>query len=268
MRYVIPAVLSWAVLSGAAFAIEPVDVTVADIGAANIVIVGEVHDNPAHHTAQAAVVAQVQPKAIVWEMLTPAQAGLVTPELIDNATAMAERLDWDAAGWPDFNMYHQIFAAAPDAISYGAAVPRDLAQAVMHEPLGAAFEAAAAYGLDRDLSDAHQLAREELQRVAHCDALPKDLLPAMVKVQRLRDATLAQATVRALADTGGPVVVITGNGHARKDWGVPSYLAAVAPKARVWSIGQAEDGNAPDGGFDVVWYAPAQERPDPCAAFK
>ena len=65
MRYVIPAVLSWAVLSGAAFAIEPVDVTVADIGAANIVIVGEVHDNPAHHTAQAAVVAQVQPKAIV-----------------------------------------------------------------------------------------------------------------------------------------------------------------------------------------------------------
>ena len=181
---------------------------------------------------------------------------------------MAERLGWAEAGWPDFSMYHPIFAAAPDAISYGAAVPRELAQAVMQEPLGAAFDAAAAYGLDRDLSDANQIAREDLQRVAHCDALPKELLPAMVKVQRLRDATLAQAAVRALADTGGPVVVITGNGHARKDWGVPSYLAQVAPKARVWSIGQAEDGNAPDGGFDVVWDAPSQDRPDPCAALR
>tara|TARA_R110000764_G_scaffold191405_2_gene276635 strand:+ start:2340 stop:3131 length:792 start_codon:yes stop_codon:yes gene_type:complete len=263
MRYLIPALLSWAVLSGAAFAFEPADVPPADI-----VIVGEVHDNPAHHTAQAAVVAQVQPKAIVWEMLQPAQAGLVTPELIENAGAMAERLGWAEAGWPDFSMYHPIFAAAPDAISYGAAVPRELAQAVMQEPLGAAFDAAAAYGLDRDLSDANQIAREDLQRVAHCDALPKELLPAMVKVQRLRDATLAQAAVRALADTGGPVVVITGNGHARKDWGVPSYLAQVAPKARVWSIGQAEDGNAPDGGFDVVWDAPSQDRPDPCAALR
>ncbi|WP_037914618.1 ChaN family lipoprotein [Sulfitobacter sp. 20_GPM-1509m] len=259
----IPALLSWAVLSGAAFAFEPADVPPADI-----VIVGEVHDNPAHHTAEAAVVAQVQPKAIVWEMLQPAQAGLVTSELIENADAMAERLGWTEAGWPDFSMYHPIFAAAPDAISYGAAVPRELAQAVMQEPLGAAFDAAAAYGLDRDLSDANQIAREDLQRVAHCDALPKELLPAMVKVQRLRDATLAQAAVRALADTGGPVVVITGNGHARKDWGVPSYLAQVAPKARVWSIGQAEDGNAPDGGFDVVWDAPAQDRPDPCAALR
>ncbi|MBM2293667.1 ChaN family lipoprotein [Sulfitobacter pseudonitzschiae] len=259
----IPALLSWAVLSGAAFAFEPADVPPADI-----VIVGEVHDNPAHHTAQAVVVAQVQPKAIVWEMLQPAQAGLVTPELIENADAMAERLGWAEAGWPDFSMYHPIFAAAPDAISYGAAVPRELAQAVMQEPLGAAFDAAAAYGLDRDLSDANQIAREDLQRVAHCDALPKELLPAMVKVQRLRDATLAQAAVKALADTGGPVVVITGNGHARKDWGVPSYLAQVAPKARVWSIGQAEDGNVPDGGFDVVWDAPAQDRPDPCAALR
>jgi uncharacterized iron-regulated protein len=259
----IPALLSWAVLAGAAFAFEPADVSEADI-----VIVGEVHDNPAHHAAQAAVVAQVHPRAIVWEMLTPAQAAMVTPALIADADKMAETLGWAEAGWPDFSMYHPIFAAASDAVSYGAAVPRDMASRAVKGPLGAVFDAAPAYGLDRDLSDAEQSAREALQRAAHCDALPKKLLPGMVKVQRLRDATLAQAAVKALADTGGPVVVITGNGHARKDWGVPSYLAQVAPGTPVRTIGQGEAGEVPDGGFDAVWDSAAQTRPDPCAVFE
>lgn len=263
MKHMIPALLSWAVLAGAAFAFEPADVADADI-----VIVGEVHDNPAHHTAQAAAVAQLHPKAIVWEMLTPAQAALITPALIADADKIADTLGWAEAGWPDFNMYHPVFAAAPDAVSYGAAVPREMARSAIDMPLGAIFEAAPAYGLDRGLSDAEQSARTALQLAAHCDALPKDMLPGMVKVQRLRDATLAQAAVKALTDTGGPVVVITGNGHARKDWGVPSYLAEVAPAARVRTIGQGEDGSAPDGGFDAVWDAPAQSRPDPCAAFE
>jgi uncharacterized iron-regulated protein len=263
MRYMIPALLSWAVLCGAAFAFDAADVPHADI-----MIVGEVHDNPTHHAAQALVVAQAQPKAIVWEMLTPVQAALVTPALVQDVGRMAETLGWAEAGWPDFAMYHPVFAAAPHAATYGAAVPRDVVSGVVKGSLEDAFDAAAAYGLDRDLSIAEQRAREALQFAAHCNALPQDLVPGMVKAQRLRDAVLAQAAVQALADTGGPVVVITGNGHARKDWGVPSYLVRVAPDAIVWAIGQGEDGNAPDGGFDVIWDAPAQTRPDPCTAFK
>jgi uncharacterized iron-regulated protein len=103
---------------------------------------------------------------------------------------------------------------------------------------------------------------------AHCDALPEDMLPGMVAVQRLRDAVLARAVIRALEETGGPVAVITGNGHARRDWGVPAVLSEVAPDLDVWVLGQTEEDRPLEGGFDTVKSAPAAERPDPCAAFQ
>jgi uncharacterized iron-regulated protein len=90
----------------------------------------------------------------------------------------------------------------------------------------------------------------------------------MVAVQRLRDAVLARAVVQAMAETGGPVAVITGNGHARRDWGVPAYLSRVAPEWEVFVLGQTEAGAPLAGGFDAVLSAPAVDRPDPCAAFR
>jgi uncharacterized iron-regulated protein len=127
---------------------------------------------------------------------------------------------------------------------------------------------AEAYGLTSEL-DAEELAdRLNLQMAAHCNALPLDLLPGMVDLQRLRDAVLARAALDALAETGGPVAVITGNGHARKDWGLPAYVARIAPEVSLFSLGQSEDGAAPEGGFDLVLDAPGVDRPDPCLAFR
>ena len=89
---------------------------------AEVVILGEIHDNPAHHANQAAAVAAMQPTAIVFEMLTPEQAAWVTPENRGDAAALGEALGWDGSGWPDFSMYHPIFTAAPGAASV--AVPQ------------------------------------------------------------------------------------------------------------------------------------------------
>jgi uncharacterized iron-regulated protein len=83
----------------------------------------------------------------------------------------------------------------------------------------------------------------------------------------LRDAALAAAADRALKETGGPVVVITGNGHARLDRGLPVYLAKARPGVDVLSLGQSE-GGAISGDFDLLLDSPAVERPDPCLAFK
>jgi uncharacterized iron-regulated protein len=94
------------------------------------------------------------------------------------------------------------------------------------------------------------------------------MLPGMVEVQRLRDAVLARAVVQAVEETGGPVAVITGNGHARRDRGVPAYLGRIAPDLEVFVLGQTEDGAPLEGGFDEVVSAPAVDRPDPCAAFQ
>lgn len=236
---------------------------------AEIYVLGEVHDNPAHHLAQAEAVAAIVPRAVVFEMLTAEQASRVTGDLRQDPLALGAALDWAESGWPDFAMYYPIFAAAGDAQILGAAVPRDATREAMQIGVPRAFgDEAVAFGLTDEI-DADQLAdRLNLQMEAHCNALPLELLPGMVDLQRLRDARLAQVALDALDETGGPVVVITGNGHARKDWGVPSYLARVAPGATVFALGQGEEGDTPDGGFDLVLDAPSVEREDPCLAFQ
>jgi len=234
----------------------------------DVVVLGEVHDNPAHHDAQAVAVAALAPAAIVFEMLSHEQAALVTPTLIGDAAAMAAALNWAESGWPDFAMYHPIFAAVPTAAIYGAQVSRAEAGLAFDQGAEAVFGAGAArFGLDMPLLPATQAAREAAQLAAHCDALPADILPGFVAAQRLRDARLAQMVLIAISETGGPVAVITGNGHARNDWGVPAVLAIAAPDVTVLSLGQLEA--APDGDppFDLWVISDPVTREDPCAAF-
>ena len=236
---------------------------------ADVVFLGELHDNPAHHLRQAAYVAELAPSALVFEMLTQAQADVVTSELVADQAALEAALGWNESGWPDFSMYYPIFAAAPEAAYFGAAVPRDVARAAMAEGMAAAFRGDAdVYGLTADLPEEQQAQREALQLAAHCDAMPAEMLPVMVDIQRLRDAELAYSAVQAFDAHGGPVAVITGNGHARMDWGAPVYLMAAAPGLRVMSLGQGEDDVPPSGLFDVVESAPEVDRGDPCAAFR
>ncbi|MGY6412285.1 MAG: ChaN family lipoprotein [Alkalilacustris sp.] len=244
----------------------------AEIPRVDIVVLGEVHDNPEHHAWQAEAVADLQPTALVFEMLLPEQAEAVTPELRADADALGAALGWEARGWPDFAMYHPIFTAAPDAVVFGADLPRDIVRAAISEGAAAMFSQAfdenpAAFGLDRPLPPDMQATRETLQDAAHCHALPAALLPGMVEAQRLRDAAIARVAIHAHMVTGGPVAVITGTGHARTDWGVPAAVALAAPELVVHSVGQLEAAPEDDPPFDTVRVTAPAERDDPCAAF-
>lgn len=238
------------------------------MAAADVVILGEVHDNPQHHTQQASIVAQLQPAALVFEMLTADQAAQIAPGNRQDESALGAALGWDQSGWPDFSMYFPIFAAAPEARIYGAGLTRAVAQEALKVGVAGFFGAEAdLYGLDQPLSEAEQSDREAFQHAAHCDALPEVMLPMMVDLQRLRDAFLARAVVRAMHEVGGPVVVITGNGHARTDRGMAVYLVRARPDLTIFALGQSEDGQI-EGVFDHVLDSPAIERPDPCLAFE
>jgi uncharacterized iron-regulated protein len=92
--------------------------------------------------------------------------------------------------------------------------------------------------------------------------------PGMVEVQRLRDAALARAAHQAHAATGGPVVVIAGTGHARRDSGVPAKLATAAPELSVFSLGQFEADPGPDAPYDRVIVTEPAPRGDPCAGLR
>jgi uncharacterized iron-regulated protein len=238
---------------------------------ADVVVLGELHDNPHHHLRQADIVTQVRPAALVFEMLTEAQAAAYVPGA--DVVTLEAAFGWVESGWPDFAMYYPIFAAASEARIdmrvFGAAVPRDAARNAINEGVAGTFGVdAAQYGLTQPLDPDQQAEREAFQMAAHCDALPPAMLPGMVDVQRLRDAQLARVALHALEVTGGPVVVITGNGHARADWGMPVYLAAAAPGVTVVTLGQGEAGVPARGVFDLVEDAPAVVREDPCLAFQ
>lgn len=264
LALVFQATSAWA--SGAIEHFSQPDITA--LKSADIVLLGERHDNPGHHEAQAQIVELLAPSAIVFEMLTKQQASVATDENRVSENDLEKAFDWNNSGWPDFAMYFPIFAAAPQAKIYGAQLDRSASKAALKDGVEAVFgEEAEAFGLTKPLPEDQQGARERLQAVAHCNKIPEDVLPRMVMVQRLRDAYLAQASLQALAETGGPVVVITGNGHARSDWGIPVNLLAAAPEVSVIAVGQGEEESPPVGVFDLTLTAPVPEREDPCAAF-
>jgi uncharacterized iron-regulated protein len=239
------------------------------VGEAEVIFLGEVHDNPEHHAVQANWVAEIAPAALVVEMITEEAANGMPDSLRGDRMAMELALDWDSSGWPDFSLYWPIFEAAAGARLYGAGVPRSQARAALARGPAESFGAdAARFGLDQPLPEAERAEREAFQAAAHCHALPPEMLPGMVDVQRLRDAVLARAALRALEETGGPVVVIAGNGHVRKDIGSPAFLEHARPGTRIFAIGQSETGAGIDGSFDLVLPAPPVTREDPCASLR
>ncbi|MFT4784024.1 MAG: putative iron-regulated protein [Paracoccaceae bacterium] len=241
---------------------------------AQITLLGEIHDNAGHHLGQARALRAIAPRAVVFEMLTPEQAARVTPDLLNDQIALEQALDWNASGWPDFAIYYPVFAALDTATGYdgvkiyGAALARQDVRAAFSKGAAQVFGAQAArFGLTTALPAPEQAQREAAQFANHCEAMPLDLMGGMVAAQRLRDAALARAALMALADTGGPVVVILGNGHARSDWGVPAVLSVAAPQVSVLSVGQLEGAVAEDEPFDLWLKTPVAPRGDPCAAF-
>lgn len=275
---------------------------------ADIVILGEVHDNPLHHANQAAIVAALQPAALVFEMI-PQDAEDEINDLRDDGASrvkLAAALDWANSGWPDFAYYAEILEAAPNARIFGAEQPTaDVRRAMVEGATGPFGPDAAIYGLDQPLDPEEQAAREALQAAAHCETLPAEVLPSMVEAQRFRDAGLADAALWARTMTGsGQVVVITGNGHADKRRGMPEAIAVADPEVQVLSLGQLEAAPqappataatvdpepepadpAETGGtatvapaavgaglvndaFDEVFLTDAPDRPDPCTALK
>lgn len=236
---------------------------------ADIVVLGEIHDNPAHHANQAEIVAALNPAALVFEMIPQAEEEKVNELRANGADkpAFEAALEWQRSGWPDFDYYWRILAAAPRAQVFGAEQPKaDVRRAVIEGAAGVFGPDAASYGLDEPLPPAEQRLREAEQAEAHCNALPSEMLPGMVEAQRFRDAGLADATIWARTMTGGgQVVVITGSGHADRLRGMPALVRFAQPELSIVTLGQFESDPDNAGDYDALMLAPPPAREDPCA---
>lgn len=253
---------------------------VARARAADAVLLGETHDNADHHALQAWMVARLveggRRPLVAFEMIDPAQEPALRRHLAEHpgdAAGLGPALDWDKSSWPAWALYAPIAQAALDA---GAALApanlsrdqaRALAKAEPAEPLP-----------PQSPDHLAQMARDI--RDGHCGMLPETAVPGMVRVQRGRDAVMARTLAEGVRAHGN-AILIAGTGHARADHAVPAVLAALAPAARVFSIGFIEvrpgetdpatygalyDAARPP--FDAVWFTPAAEREDQCEAFR
>jgi uncharacterized iron-regulated protein len=257
----------------------------ARVAGADLVVIGELHDDPAHQAMQAALIAATRAPAAAFEMV-PATATAALADLRaggdPGAATDAARA---AADWDDYAPWRlPIAALAADAPAIGAGQDRAALIGAMKDGAAGAFDGdAARYGLDAALPAAVQASMEAEQMLSHCNAMPVAMAPAMVEAQRLRDAAFADALVRAgdARVRPGPAILVTGNGHARRDRGSPVYLMAAGRTALV--IGQVSRSHGAewrdltaqwqgaDGApaFDVVILSdrPAGRADDPCAAF-
>ena len=230
---------------------------------ADFLLLGEIHDNPAHHQARGGLLAALPARfrGLVLEQLD--QGRNLDPRVpLDDALDQAQfnRRAWD---WP---LHAPVIAAGRDRnmAIIGGNLPREAGRALAKEGRAALAPALAAM---IDAAPLGETARQRLEgdlAAGHCGKLPARHLPNMALAQRARDASLA----RSLLTAGGPAVLIAGNGHVRRDYGVPTLLA----RHRTLSVGFLEvapretaDAQAWRGIFDIVWFTPPATRDDPCA---
>lgn len=256
----------------------------ARINQANVLLLGETHDNPQHHDIQqkllkARIGSGARPALLMEQLdsenqaaLDLALAGSNQDEALNTATGLIKFTDW--------KFYRPFLATAIDnkLPVIAANISSRQLQPVIWQGF-AAYDAAALkrMAVEEVWSESRQNYMLRHIGGAHCGQIRDELRAGLTRSQRLRDALMADAAVSSI---GRGVVAIVGSSHARRDVGIPLYLAARDPSARIFSIGFVEvipgrdapetyetESASGDAPYDVIWFTPRVARADPCADF-
>jgi uncharacterized iron-regulated protein len=237
----------------------------ADAALPPLLLYGEVHDNAHHHALRLehlrALVERGARPALLFEPFDLERqadidraraAGADAQALIDAAAA-------PGAGWPWWLLRPLVALALQHDLPIVAAnVSRTQARRVIAEGL-------AAQGFVADVPADIGSAQAALIEASHCGLIDAPTARRMALAQVARDQAMARLVQRH-AERG--VVLVAGNGHVRRDIGVPRWLDAPL-QGRVEVVGQVESAaDAPPGAFDRTVVTPPQLREDPCAAMK
>ena len=259
--------------------------------AADLVLLGETHDNPDHHRIQAWAVARVvaagKNPGIALEMIRADQQDAVDAHFRarpSDVKGLGPALAWKRSGWPEWRHYAQVIApvARSGAVVIGANLPGPMIRVLARDGFKALGDSRIrALALDRPIPESILDAVEREIIDSHCGHVQPSRARAFATIQIARDAALADGLLLAAGKAGGSAVLIAGSGHVRRDRGVPMHLArrgstvasvvlapievrpgALAPGDYAAAFGAAQ---LP---FDFVWFTPRQKRDDPCSSFR
>lgn len=240
-----------------------------------VVLLGEIHDNLHHHRLRAAALARRiaagwRPALVMEQFDRERQPDIERarrerPRDADYLIAQATAESRGAWLWAEYRPFVQLALDNDLPLLAGNVSRSELARVRQAGLVVLGADQVIALGLDRPLpADIQSGLEAEINR-GHCYRAPHDLLPALALNQAVRDAWMAYQ-VRQAAARG--VVLIAGNGHVRKDIGVPRWLDGRIGSA-VLAVGllEHERDSVPGSAFDLSFELPPTERPDPCAAF-
>lgn len=239
-----------------------------------IALLGEVHDNADGQRARLAMLRRAiaagwRPAIAMEQFDTARQADIARArrEAPRDAQHVIDLAAPARSGW-DWSLYKPVIALAleHDLPLWAANLASADTSKIVRSGYASVFEPdrLAALGLSLPMAPDWQAAQEREIDAGHCGLLPAAMWPAMARAQFARDAVMA-ALLHEHAAQG--IVLIAGNGHVRRDLGVPRWLPA-ADRPRVLAIGFLEPDTPPAlaGAFDAVVRVAAASRDDPCAA--
>ncbi len=226
----------------------------------DVLLLGEQHDAPAHQQIEAEVVqalaAEGRLAALAIEMAEDGHSSAKLPA--DASEAQVRRaLHWQDAAWP-WRAYGPVVMAAVHAgvPVLGANLPRAHMKNAMAD-----------VSLDAQLSPPALQQQQAAVRDGHCGLLPASRIQPMTRIQVARDRSMAQVLAKA-QQPGKTVLLVTGNGHARRSLGVAQHLPDTL---RVQSIGLLAAASVPDdegADFDQRWLTPPLPPQDHCAPLR
>lgn len=240
---------------------------------ADFLLLGEVHDNGVQHRLRLRWLQWLSDSrriALAFEQLDAdrqndldraLQASMgAEPGLRARHVAEAAGFNFDGWHWPFYAPYFEL------ALRRG--LPLAAANLSRSEAMRIARGQAAAVPEPASWREAERRAMAQAINAGHCGLLPPASIAPMANAQIARDRCLAQAIVAAQRRHGLPVVLLAGNGHVRRDIGVPGHLLELAPQARVMSVGLIESGETDIAAYDRIAVTAAAARPDPCEALR
>ena len=252
--------------------------------AARYILLGETHDNSAHHAGQAWVInglaGTLHDVDVVFEMIDDKQGNLMKQAGYRSSADLVTLLAQSNSGW-EYSLYYQgLFDAVMKAgytILPGNINRHELLSSIMH---GQGHVEPAVQDLLTNTPFTHeqQLAMNKDIIESHCNMLNEKAAETMVRGQRIRDISMALN----LFNAPQPVrVLIAGSGHVRNDYGVPVYLRQKDSGAKIIAIGfqgvekgvtdirqYAQSWETAVLPFDYLWLTERAQREDPCAGFK
>ncbi|MBI3728330.1 MAG: ChaN family lipoprotein [Burkholderiales bacterium] len=246
------------------------------VSGSKILLMGEVHDNPEGHAQRYAdlqklVIAGWRPAIAMEQFDRENQAELSQAQATcTDADCIISKLGNKRWEW---SYYRPVIQLAIDyKLSLLAAnLSRSNAARVMREGYAAVLDknTITSYKLDQPLPIVVVDGQRAAMESGHCGKMPDNIVPSMVRAQVARDVWMAKV-VTENADLG--VVLLAGNGHVRRDLGVPVWLpASQQTSLQIHGYVEADDSKSGSASiastasiYDVSHVIKTHTRPDPC----